>query len=177
LGNIENLNEGSDAIIKNRRIDRRSFLNIATWAVGGLISMGLGIPAVAYIIGPAIKNNKTQNWIKLGSTSKVELGTPALFKAKVERQTGWIVDEEQLSVYILTEDGRDFIGMSNICTHLGCRVRWISDRQQFYCPCHDGVYDKQGNVISGPPPRPLDRYELKVDDKQIFMGKLYRVKG
>ena len=139
--------------------------------------MGLGIPAIAYSIGPAIKNNKIQNWTRLGSTSKVELGTPTLFKAKVERQTGWIVDEEQLSVYILTENGRDFIGMSKICTHLGCRVRWFSDRQQFYCPCHNGVYDKQGNVVSGPPPRPLDRYELKIDNEQIFMGMLYRVKG
>jgi len=160
---------------EKRSIDRRTFLSVATWTIGGLISASVGIPAMAYILGPAMQDNDTQNWIELGATSKVELDTPTLFKAKVERQSGWITDEEEFAVYILTENGRDFTGMSNVCTHLGCRVRWINDRQQFYCPCHNGVFDKQGNVLSGPPPRPLDRYELKVDGEQIFMGKLYRV--
>jgi hypothetical protein len=45
------------------------------WAIGGLISAGMGVPAIAYIIGPALQNNKTQNWIHLGSMSKVELNT------------------------------------------------------------------------------------------------------
>ena len=158
-------------------INRRSFLRLAIWAIGGLIGLGMGIPAIAYIVGPALQKDKIQSWIKLGTASKVELGTPTLFKAKVERKTGWIVNEEELSAYILTENGRDFVGMSNICTHLGCRVRWIAERQQFFCPCHDGIYDKQGNVVSGPPPRPLDRYELKVDNEQIYIGKIYQVGG
>lgn len=154
---------------EGKRISRRGFLSVATWAIGGLVSAAMGIPAVAYIIGPALQSNKTQNWIRLGAPSKVELGTPTLFKARVERQTGWIVDEEKLSIYLLTDDGRDFVAMSNICTHLGCRVRWVSDREQFYCPCHDGVFDKEGNVVSGPPPRPLDRYETRVDGEQLYV--------
>ena len=88
---------------------------------------------------------------------RVELGTPTLFKIKFERQTGWIVDQREISLYVLTDDGRDFVAMSNICTHLACRVRWIADREQFFCPCHNGVFDKEGNVVSGPAPRPLDR--------------------
>jgi Rieske Fe-S protein len=79
------------------------------------------------------------------------------------------VEEEKLSVYVLMDNGRDFVAMSNICTHLACRVRWISDREQFFCPCHDGVFDKEGNVISGPPPRPLDRYEIKVEGDQLMI--------
>jgi Rieske Fe-S protein len=92
-----------------------------------------------------------------------------LFKAKIERKTGWIVSEEEISAFILTENGRDFIAMSNICTHLGCRVRWIADRQQFLSPCHNGIFDNNGNVVSGPPPRPLDRYEVKVENGQLFI--------
>lgn len=137
--------------------------------IGGLISTAMGIPAVAYIIGPALKRNEIRNWIRLGSLSKVELGTPTLFKARVERRTGWIVEEDRLSVYVLSDNGRDYVAMSNICTHLGCRVRWIAERNQFYCPCHDGVFDRQGNVVSGPPPRPLDRFETKVEDEQVFI--------
>jgi Rieske Fe-S protein len=59
--------------------------------------------------------------------------------------------------------------MSNICTHLSCRVRWVAERGQFFCPCHNGVFDKEGLVVSGPPPRPLDRYEVKVEGDQLFI--------
>jgi len=151
------------------RLDRRGFLGLITWAIGGLISLGMGIPAIAYILGPVLLEEDTQEWIRLGSTSKVELGVPTLFKTKIERQSGWIVNEEELSVYILTSNGRDYIAMSNICTHLGCRVRWIVDQEQFFCPCHNAVFDKDGEVSTGPPPRPLDRYEVKVEDDQLYI--------
>lgn len=151
------------------QVSRRRFLGTATWVIGGLINAALAIPAIAFILGPALKPGKTQDWIRLGSTAKVELGTPTLFKVKVQRQTGWIVSEEQLSVYLLTEEGRDFVAMSNICTHLDCRVRWVSDREKFFCPCHNGIFDKDGSVISGPPPRPLDRYKVKIEDGQLFI--------
>lgn len=154
---------------EEKHLSRRGFSSFVVWAVGGLISAGLGIPAIAYIIGPALQRAETQNWIRLGPTSKVELGLPALFKAKIQRQTGWIVNEEELSVYVRTDNGRDFVAMSNVCTHLGCRVRWIAEQEQFFCPCHNGVFDKDGKVISGPPPRPLDRYEVKVENDQLFI--------
>jgi Rieske Fe-S protein len=69
----------------------------------------------------------------------------------------------------LTQDGREFIAMSNICTHLGCRVRWIEDRDQFFCPCHNGIFDEQGSVVSGPAPKPLDRFEVKVEEEQLYL--------
>jgi len=150
-------------------MSRRDFMKVATLSIGGLIGLGWGIPAIAYVVGPALKSDQAQAWIRLGSMSKVELGAPTLFKVKVKRQTGWIVNEEELSVYVLTEDGRNYIAMSNVCTHLGCRIRWISDQDQFFCPCHNGVFDKQGNVVSGPPPRPLHRYETKVENDQLFI--------
>lgn len=153
----------------DEQVNRREFLGTLTWAIGALLGAGLGIPAVAYIIGPALQRDETQEWVPLGPTSKVELGTPTLFRADIERRAGWITNIEELSVYVLTEDGRDFVGMSNICTHLGCRVRWIADKSQFFCPCHNGVFAKDGSVVSGPPPRPLDRYETKVEEGQVFI--------
>ena len=153
----------------HQSLSRRSLLGIATWAIGGLISLGMGIPAIAYVVGPALKRVESQEWIRLGSASKVELGVPTLFKAKISRQTGWIINETELSIYVITENGRDFAAMSNICTHLGCRVRWIENQEEFFCPCHNGIFDKDGNVVDGPPPHPLDRYEIKVEDDQLFI--------
>jgi Rieske Fe-S protein len=144
-------------------------MSAVTWAIGALIGVGLGIPAIAYLIGPALRRSEEQIWIRLGSASKVELGIPTLFKARIERKTGWIVTEQELSVYVRTDNGRDFVAMSSICTHLGCRVRWISDQEQFFCPCHTAAFDQEGNVVTGPPPRPLDRYEVKEEDGQLYV--------
>ena len=151
------------------QISRRRFHAMAIWAIGGFISAGVAIPALAYIIGPALKSTQAQEWVRLGATSKVELGLPTLFKVTVEQQTGWIQNEQEISVYVLTENGRDYVAMSNICTHLGCRVRWVAERNQFFCPCHNGQFDKQGLVVAGPPPRPLDRYPVRVEGDQLFI--------
>ena len=149
---------------------RRNFLSAAIVAMGGLIGVAIGIPAIAYLIGPALQQ-KTASWIQLGSVNKVEVGTPTLFKTTVESQTGWITAQQEMSAYVLTEDGRTFAAISNVCTHLGCRVRWIEDKQGFYCPCHNGVFDKDGKVVSGPPPRPLDRLESKVENGVLFIRR------
>jgi Rieske Fe-S protein len=152
-----------------QEVSRREFLSTATWAIGALLGAGFVLPAVAYIVGPALQEEETSEWIQIGATNKIELGTPTLFKATIERQTGWIVNQEEISAYVLTEDGREYIAMSNICTHLGCRVRWIEDQDEFFCPCHNGIFNKDGEVVAGPPPRPLDRFEVKVEESQLFM--------
>jgi menaquinol-cytochrome c reductase iron-sulfur subunit len=154
---------------ESSEVGRRQFLSTATYAIGGLISALFAVPALAYLLGPALRRQSEEAWIPLGSASKVELGTPTLFRASVEQQTGWIVNQQEVGVYVLTENGRDYISMSNICTHLGCRIRWIDDQGQFFCPCHNGVFSKEGAVVSGPPPRPLDRYPTKVEDGQIYI--------
>jgi menaquinol-cytochrome c reductase iron-sulfur subunit len=154
---------------EEKEINRRNFLGVATGVIGGFIVVSVGIPAIAYVVGPAVKKSDDQEWIRLGSASKVEFGTPTLFKVKIVRKTGWIENEEELSVYVLTDNGRDFIAMSNICTHLGCRVRWITDQEQFLCPCHTAIFNKDGGVVTGPPPRPLDRYDVKIEDDQLYI--------
>ena len=150
------------------KINRRDFMKVTIFAIGGLIGAAVGIPAIEYIVGPALKKN-VENWIQLGAISKVELNSPTLFKANIQSQTGWIVSQQEISVYILTEDGQNYTAMSNVCTHLGCRVRWIPDESKFACPCHNGFFAKDGSVVSGPPPRPLDRYQTKVENGILFI--------
>lgn len=153
----------------NLELSRRTFMGFATWAIGGLIGAAMVIPGIIYVVGPALKKNETQEWIRLGPVSKVEPGTPTLFKIKLKKQSGWIVNEEEVSFYVYSEDGREYIALSNICTHLGCRVRWIESEAEFFCPCHNAVFDKTGQVVSGPPPRPLDRFDIKIENDQLFV--------
>ena len=58
---------------------------------------------------------------------------------------------------------------SAICTHLGCTVGWHPEQKQFICPCHQGIYDCNGVVVSGPPPRPLAKLSVKLRDGQVFV--------
>ena len=151
-------------------VSRRDFMKTAILSIGGLIGAAIGLPAIAYVIGPALQKGIVE-WIRLGSAAKVEVNTPTLFKTVIEKQTGWINAEEEFSVYVLTTNGQEFVVMSNVCTHLGCRVRWIAEKDSFYCPCHNGVFAKDGSVVSGPPPRALDRFEVKVEDGVLFVKR------
>jgi len=154
----------------NEQVKRRDFMKTAIIAIGGFIGAAIGLPVIPYIIGPA-QQNEDEGWIRLGVVSKVELNVPTLFKTTLELQTGWVSSEEEFSAYVLTENGQDFSVMSNVCTHLGCRVRWIQDQEGFFCPCHNAVFAKDGSVVDGPPPRPLDQFDYKVEDGVIFVKR------
>jgi len=152
------------------KMERRDFMKVAIAGIGGIIGAALGIPAVSYIIGPARKAEDSE-WIRLGAISKVELNTPTLFKTVIKTKTGWVSEENEFSAYVLTDNGRDFTVMSNVCTHLGCRVRWINDQDSFFCPCHNAAFARDGSVLDGPPPRPLDRFESMVEDGILFVKR------
>jgi len=155
---------------KDEQVTRRDFMKTAIAAIGGIIGAAIGLPVIPYIIGPA-QQNEDEGWIRLGSISKVEMNVPTLFKTTLETQTGWVSSEEEFSVYVLTENGQDYSVMSNVCTHLGCRVRWIPEQSEFFCPCHNGVFAKDGSVVDGPPPRSLDKFDSKVEDGVIFVKR------
>lgn len=62
------------------------------------------------------------------------------------------------------------VAVSLVCTHLGCIVKWDSQRELFQCPCHEGFFDKTGKVISGPPPAPLEQLTIKVAGDKVIVG-------
>jgi Rieske Fe-S protein len=93
-------------------------------------------------------------------------------KATIERRTGYLVEEQEVSIFVTTENGQDFVLLSNVCTHLGCRVRWVEAEAGFHCPCHNATFGRNGEVLAGPPPRPRDRYDYKVEDAQLFFKEV-----
>ncbi len=56
------------------------------------------------------------------------------------------------------------------CTHLNCTVTYQEDEHRIYCACHDGIYDTQGRVVSGPPPRPLRQLYTKLSDGKLILA-------
>ena len=60
--------------------------------------------------------------------------------------------------------------LSAVCPHLGCIVQWEKDKQDFLCPCHAGYFTADGAVISGPPPRALDKIPFTVANGVVTVG-------
>ncbi len=64
----------------------------------------------------------------------------------------------------------DYVALSAVCTHLGCIVKWVNDKGEFLCPCHGGRFSAAGQVLGGPPPKPLETYSLKIEDTDLLVG-------
>jgi cytochrome b6-f complex iron-sulfur subunit len=71
---------------------------------------------------------------------------------------------------LIHEEEGDLQAFSLTCTHLGCIVVWNPEKKEFHCPCHDGLFDINGKVLSGPPLSPLDRWKVKVDGEKVIVG-------
>ncbi len=71
---------------------------------------------------------------------------------------------------LVNRPDKGYIALSRVCTHLGCLVDYQKDRKRFLCPCHAGTYDLAGNVIAGPPPKPLQQFPVKVEGDSVIIG-------
>ncbi len=74
------------------------------------------------------------------------------------------------ALLILTSDGK-YHAMSAVCTHLNCTVQYRSDLRSVWCACHNGMYSVDGRNISGPPPRPLETYQVILKGDEIFVRR------
>lgn len=74
------------------------------------------------------------------------------------------------ALLIHTADG-ELRAFSAICTHLTCTVNYEGETGTLYCPCHNGRFDLAGNVLSGPPPRPLHTFKVEVSGEDIFVSR------
>lgn len=71
---------------------------------------------------------------------------------------------------VIHRTGKGLIAFTRVCTHLGCLVEYEKDRNRLLCPCHAGTFDLAGNVLSGPPPKPLPQLPLRVEGDTIVIG-------
>ena len=142
-------------------LTRRTFLVWATGALGGVIASVLGATGLTYFASPAFKKDE-EEWVDIGNAADIKPGEPLKTDFVARKRDAWVVTEKRSSAWILTDDKKNFTVFDPRCTHLGCPYRWDSERRQFLCPCHSAVFGPQGEVVAGPPPRPLDRYPVKI---------------
>lgn len=74
------------------------------------------------------------------------------------------------ALLLLTAEG-EYRALSATCTHLSCTVQYRSDLRQIWCACHNGLYDLNGRNVAGPPPRPLDVYQVNLRGDDIVVRR------
>jgi len=148
-------------------LDRRGFVKILLAFLGSIMGAVLGLPAIGYLLSPALKVQKSETWIPLGALNNFPIGTPVLFSFTRTRANGWEKTVNSYGVYVVRSNESEVHVYSNKCTHLSCRVSWTGEAYQ--CPCHDARFDLHGNVLQGPPPAPLSRFETKIENDTLMI--------
>jgi menaquinol-cytochrome c reductase iron-sulfur subunit len=152
---------------KSAIIDRRQFVTLVTAVLGTIMGAVVGLPAIGYLVSPALKARKADAWIPLGPLENYPVGVPTPFSFTRTVVNGWEKTVNSFGVFVVRKDSGEITVFSNVCTHLSCHVAWKDELKEYVCPCHDGHFDAQGNVVSGPPPAPLATYETKVEEGNL----------
>jgi Rieske Fe-S protein len=144
-------------------ISRRRLLEIAFWTATGTTLLTLGSTGTRFLIGTSLEPRK-EHWVEVGHITALPAGQ--VHKARYSYQTtdAWREVKQIGVLYAFTNDGVEYTVLDATCTHLGCNVRWRGEAGHFACPCHAGVFTREGEVVSGPPPKPLRRLETKIEN-------------
>ena len=140
------------------RYDRRRFLDalLGTGFVSTVVAMAY--PVWRYLIPPASAEPATQS-VVAAQSSQLAPNSGLLFKFG-----------SKPGILVRTPDG-ELQAFSAVCTHLDCTVQYKADTSQLWCACHNGIYDLAGNVVSGPPPRPLERLVVNRRGEDVVVSK------
>lgn len=144
-------------------MDRRSVLLWVVRGIGLSTVVVVGVPAIATLLSPAVRRRREEVWQPIGrvddfvvnSVEKVQVDLDGVERPRTLRYKSvfvWRPSEEEIVVY------------SRNCTDLSCPVTWDEGSEWFFCPCHGGIFNREGQPVAGPPSMPLFRYRTRVRD-------------
>lgn len=137
-------------------VSRRDFLS---WILKGGIFITLGgmlAPALTYLL-PVTQQGPVGGMVDVGGAEDIPVGAGKKI----------ILSGSAILLIRMTDGYRAY---SAICTHLGCLVDWDAQKREIVCPCHAGIFNDKGAVVSGPPPRPLPSYTVKVVNGRVMVA-------
>ncbi|MSO23860.1 MAG: Rieske (2Fe-2S) protein [Acidobacteria bacterium] len=156
----------------NRRTFHLSFIH----GLSSLIGVILAIPASIYLLFPP-RVKKQQEWVEAGNVSQLFPEAPEEWVFRHNRVDGWKVTSERTAAWVVKKSNQEVVAFGPQCPHLGCAYHWEVKTQAFLCPCHNSTFSIEGEVLTGPAPRALDRYEIKVEGEKLFLGAVRNSEG
>ena len=133
------------------------------WMVRGFLSLwGLGAAGVgiSFLKAPESSERPGENKVRCGPLSTLPVGSARFVRHGTE------------PLFVVRDSETEVIALSANCTHLRCVLQWDDATRTIRCPCHAGSFDRTGNVLSGPPPRPLKSYPAEVRADEIVVSLL-----
>ena len=151
---------------------RRHFYYLASiYALGAAMGAMVAVPAFVYLFFPP-RANKTEEWVPAADLTQLQVNAPQEVTFRRNKVDGWKVSSEKATAWVVKTGDNQAVAFAPQCTHLGCAYHWDQSAKNFLCPCHTSVFAIDGRVLSGPAPRPLDRYEVKMAGNQLQIGPL-----
>ncbi len=137
---------------------RRKFVDLLL--TGGILASAASFfyPVLRYLIPPRATDLGSDT-VVAGKVGDLRPNTGKIFRFG-----------SKPGLLVMTADG-EYKAMSAVCTHLDCTVQYRGDLHQVWCACHNGLYDMAGRNVSGPPPRPLDQFEVHVRGGEIVVNR------
>ncbi len=137
---------------------RRSLLR---WLLGGGITSSIVsflYPVLHFIMPPAVPE-----------AAVAEIGAGKIQDLKPN--SAKIIKFGTRPVLLIRLGETEWKAFSAVCTHLNCTVQYREDGQQIWCACHNGFYDVNGKVVAGPPPKPLEEFQVRFRGDEVFVTR------
>jgi cytochrome b6-f complex iron-sulfur subunit len=134
---------------------RRKFLTACLGGIGAAAACLTAYPLFRYLAP------------RQGGATRKKAAIPA---TEVPEGDAKFFEFDSRTAVLVRKKGGDLVALSAVCTHLGCIVQWQKEKEEFLCPCHAGRYSSDGAVLSGPPPKPLEKIPFVVSEGTILVG-------
>lgn len=139
-------------------VPRRRFVNWLLGISGSGVVASMVYPVARYLAPPEIPE---------AAALSVTAGRARTLTAN----SGRVVPFGSEPAIVIRTAAGDLRAFAATCTHLACTVQYRPDLQRIWCACHDGQYDLNGRNVAGPPPRPLEGYDVNVKDDEIVIAR------
>lgn len=151
---------------------KHSRRKIIGWMVGiiNLVVVGVVVGPVLGFVGAPLGDRRKGRWVPILDEGEIQDGETKEVTFEMEVTDGYMQTNRKYTVYA-KRTGKDIQVFDPACTHLGCRIKFQNDKNRYFCPCHGGVFDDGGNVVSGPPPKPLSKYPVDIRDGKLWIKK------
>ena len=146
-------------------MERRAFLRAVVAGIGAGVAAALAVLAGVVALAPAFPPRKPL-WRALEALEDFPLTATRLATFDVPPD-GWRAGPAHRAVYVWRQGPDEIVVFSRACTDLGCPVTWDPGSEVFFCPCHGGMFGRDGGRLAGPPNRPLYRYATRVRDGRL----------
>lgn len=158
--------------IKRNEMTRRQFLSYTLGGATAFMSMGAVLPMLRFAVDPLLQKKQSGAFVKVIEESKVTT-EPQKVDFQVHQVDGWYQSDPKMQAYIAKGDDGKVFALSPICKHLGCTISWSGPEAPnlYHCPCHGARYTKDGKNLKVAP-KPLDEYEVKIDNGWVYLGPL-----